>query len=99
MESSNFGRNGVRLRIVGDLSRFDETKARNYSAAELRKTAATREVTELTICANYGGRWAILQAANRLAICRGGSPGNWQETDLAPLLRCTMPRDRDCSSV
>ncbi|MCP5269033.1 MAG: di-trans,poly-cis-decaprenylcistransferase [Zoogloeaceae bacterium] len=77
-------RNGVRLRIVGDLSRFDISLREMIAAAE-EKTAANTRLT-LTICANYGGRWDILQAANQLALAEPAKAGNWQETDLAPYL-------------
>jgi undecaprenyl diphosphate synthase len=40
----------------------------------------------LTVAANYGGRWDILQACNRLAIERPDKCGAWSEADLAPYL-------------
>jgi undecaprenyl diphosphate synthase len=54
---------GVRLRVVGDLSRFDAKLRLLIDKAE-RLTADNRGLT-LTIAANYGGRWDMLQAANR----------------------------------
>lgn len=56
--------NGVRLRIVGDLSRFGPRLNKLIAEGE----ALTRNNTRLTlnIAANYGGRWDILQAVNRL---------------------------------
>lgn len=77
-------RNGVRLRVIGDLSRFDEKLQAMIRAAEA-KTAANDKLT-LTIAANYGGRWDILQAANRLAVSEPEKTGNWQESDLSPYL-------------
>ena len=56
--------NDIRLKIVGDLSRFDEHLQKAICNAE--------EITEknqgltVTICANYGGRWDIIQAINKL---------------------------------
>ncbi|TXG95075.1 MAG: di-trans,poly-cis-decaprenylcistransferase [Rhodocyclaceae bacterium] len=77
-------RNGVRLKVVGDLSRFD-SGLRDMIAAAEEKTAGNDRLI-LTICANYGGRWDILQAANRLAQAEPEKAGQWQESDLAPYL-------------
>jgi len=57
-------RNGIRLRIVGDLERFEPRLQKMIADAEARTAQNTRMT--LTIAANYGGRWDILQAANRL---------------------------------
>ena len=56
--------NNMRLRIIGDRSRFSEAMRRSIDEAE----AMTRGNTglTLTIAADYGGRWDILQAANAL---------------------------------
>lgn len=56
--------NDIRLKVVGDLSRFDEALQQMIVAAEL-KTQGNQGLT-VTICANYGGRWDIMQAVNRL---------------------------------
>lgn len=55
---------GVRLRIVGDLSAFDAKLQGLIREAEA-KTADQSALT-LTIAANYGGRWDILQATRAL---------------------------------
>ncbi len=83
-EVAKLHRNGVRLRVIGDLSRFDDKLQAMIRAAE-EKTAENTKLT-LTIAANYGGRWDILQAANRLAVAEPEKAGNWQEDDLAPYL-------------
>ncbi|MCP1117620.1 polyprenyl diphosphate synthase [Robbsia andropogonis] len=57
--------NGIRLRIVGDLSRFDKRIVELAARAE-SKTARNTRMT-LTIAANYGGRWDILQATRKIA--------------------------------
>ncbi|HEX5802058.1 MAG TPA: polyprenyl diphosphate synthase [Azospira sp.] len=77
-------RNGVRLRIIGDLSRFD-AKLREMIRLAEEKTADNTRLT-LTIAANYGGRWDILQAANRLTLAEPEKAGQWQESDLVPYL-------------
>ncbi len=55
--------NGVRFKVVGDLSAFD-TPIRDLIARGQELTKDNRKLT-LTVAANYGGRWDILQAANR----------------------------------
>ncbi|WP_347554446.1 polyprenyl diphosphate synthase [Robbsia sp. KACC 23696] len=57
--------NGIRLRIVGDLSRFNKRIIELAARAEA-KTAKNTRMT-LTIAANYGGRWDILQATRKIA--------------------------------
>jgi undecaprenyl diphosphate synthase len=59
-------RNGIRLKVIGDTTRFD-TRIRALIAAGERLTEANSGLT-LTIAANYGGRWDVLQALGRL--CR-----------------------------
>src|ERR1700740_73784 len=57
--------NGIRLRVVAALSRFD-TRIRDLIKRAETKTARNTRLT-LTIAANYGGRWDIMQAARKLA--------------------------------
>lgn len=55
---------GVRLRIIGDLNAFEPKLQSLIRAAEQR--TAHNSTLNLTIAANYGGRWDILQAVGRL---------------------------------
>lgn len=55
---------GVRLRVIGDLSAFEPRLQDLIQAAEQR--TADNTALNLTIAANYGGRWDILQATRRL---------------------------------
>src|SRR5690606_38697672 len=55
---------GVRLRVVGDLSAFEPRLQELIRAAEERTEHNSN--LHLTIAANYGGRWDILQATQRL---------------------------------
>lgn len=57
--------NDIRLKVVGDLSRFDVPLQKAITVAE-EKTSKNSTLT-LTVCANYGGRWDILQAARRMS--------------------------------
>jgi undecaprenyl diphosphate synthase len=85
-EVERMHRNGVRLKVVGDLDRF-EPRLREL-IAQGEALTADRERLTVTICANYGGRWDILNAVNawRRAHPEGG---DLTEADLAPYL--SMP--------
>ena len=61
--------NGIRFKVIGDLSAFDPVIVEHVRRAEAL-TAGNDRLT-LTVAANYGGRWDILQAANR---CRVDNP-------------------------
>ena len=56
--------NNLRLKVIGNRSRFPAAIVEGIEAAE-RLTAGNTGLT-LTVAADYGGRWDILQAANRL---------------------------------
>ncbi|WP_194721377.1 polyprenyl diphosphate synthase [Noviherbaspirillum malthae] len=62
--------NDIRLKVVGDLSRFD-AKLRQLIANAERRTANNSRLT-VTICANYGGRWDIMQAVNKMTAANPG---------------------------
>ncbi|OAM30276.1 di-trans,poly-cis-decaprenylcistransferase [Eikenella sp. NML03-A-027] len=62
--------NNLRLKVIGNRSRFPAAIVAGIEAAE-RLTADNTGLT-LTVAADYGGRWDILQAANRL-IAEGKS--------------------------
>lgn len=64
-ETDKLHDNDIRLKVVGDLSRFDVPLQKAIAAAE-EKTSKNSTLT-LTVCANYGGRWDILQAARRMS--------------------------------
>ncbi|HEU4374353.1 MAG TPA: polyprenyl diphosphate synthase [Telluria sp.] len=62
--------NSIRLKVVGDLSRFDG-KLREMIANAERRTANNTRLT-LTVCANYGGRWDIMQATSKMVAANPG---------------------------
>jgi len=92
-EVEKLHRNGVRLKVVGDLGRF-EPKIRNLIEQGERLTADNQRLT-LTIAANYGGRWDILQAVNRLNQARGGELDGIDEGLLAPYLAMSYAPEPD----
>ncbi len=92
-EVAKLERNGVRLRIVGDLSRFDADLQTLIRKSE-EKTAHNQKLV-LTIAANYGGRWDILQAVNRMAKACPEKSGDWNEEDLAAYLAMNYAPEPD----
>ncbi|MDR2000167.1 MAG: di-trans,poly-cis-decaprenylcistransferase [Zoogloeaceae bacterium] len=92
-EVARLHENGIRLKVVGDLSRF-EPRLRALIEDGERKTADNRRLT-LTVAANYGGRWDILQASNRLAQEQPQKSGAWTEADLAPYLALAYAPEPD----
>jgi undecaprenyl diphosphate synthase len=62
--------NNIRLKVVGDLSRFDAKLQAMITEAQ-RKTENNTRLT-VTICANYGGRWDILQATKKMIAANPG---------------------------
>ncbi|MBI3146212.1 MAG: isoprenyl transferase [Pseudogulbenkiania sp.] len=56
--------NNIRLKVIGDRSRFAPRIVERIKAAEQR-TAANAGLV-LTIAADYGGRWDVLHAVNQL---------------------------------
>jgi undecaprenyl diphosphate synthase len=63
-EVSKLHKNQVRLKVIGDLSRFDPKLVQMIHASE-QMTAGNAGLT-LTIAANYGGRWDMLQAVTKM---------------------------------
>lgn len=77
--------NGVRLRVLGDVSRFSEPLQALIAQAQDR-TADNRRIT-LQVCANYGGRWDMLQAVKAWQQAHPHRPlQSLTEADLAPFL-------------
>ena len=64
-EVKKLHKNGVRLRVIGELSAFSPELQQRI--AESEALTATNTTLTLVIAANYGGRWDITQATRRLA--------------------------------
>lgn len=84
--------NGVRLKIVGDLSRFDAKLQELIASAERRTVNNTR--LTLTICANYGGRWDIMQAVGKMMSANPGVT-DFSEDQLAQHLSMAYAPEPD----
>ncbi len=83
-EVDRLHQNGIRFRVIGDLSRFDRKLVDLIESAQ-KLTAANAGLT-LTVAANYGGRWDILQAVNKLRQSSGADSSPWTEAQLLPHL-------------
>lgn len=83
-EVSKLDQNNIRLIMIGDRSRFDAALCARIDAAE-KLTQANTGLT-LTIAANYGGRWDLLQAMNRMQQAQPELAGKFDEQDIAPYL-------------
>ncbi|MGQ0749690.1 MAG: polyprenyl diphosphate synthase [Betaproteobacteria bacterium] len=81
-EVSKLHENGIRFKVIGDLSRFEPELVRLVRAAE-DLTAGNDRLT-LTVAANYGGRWDIMQAVQRMLAERPELADGFAEADLAP---------------
>jgi len=57
--------NKIAIEIVGDRSRFSKSLIKAMHDAEIATSSGTR--LKLNILANYGGRWDIVETAQRLA--------------------------------
>lgn len=87
---------GVRLKVVGDLSAFEPRLQTLIRQAEQRTAGNTALV--LTIAANYGGRWDILQATQRALAEHpelAQHPARFDEALLAPYLSMAYAPEPD----
>ena len=84
--------NNIRLKVVGDLSRFDAPLQKMIASA-MERTAGNTGLT-VTICANYGGRWDIMQAMKKMVAAGSGST-EFSEDDLARHLSMSYAPEPD----
>lgn len=95
-EVSSLHVNGIRLRVVGDLSAF-QPRLRDLIDQAERRTVNNRGLT-LTIAANYGGRWDILQSIQALLKARpelAQHPERIDEQAFAPHLAMSYAPEPD----
>ncbi len=92
-EVARLHENGIRFRAVGDLSRFDPKLVTLIRKAEALTAGNTR--LTFTVAANYGGRWDLLQAMNRMQREHPERAGAFTEGDLAPYLALSYAPEPD----
>ncbi len=85
--------NGVRMKVIGDIDAFGDRIADLVAKGEAL-TAANRRLT-LTIAANYGGRWDILQAICKMVQRHPEQHGDFTEEQLSPFLAMNFAPEPD----
>lgn len=83
-EVDKMNRNGIRLKVIGDIAPFGEKVLEQVQRAE-QSTSGNGKLT-LTVAANYGGRWDLLQAIGKLVAKHPGQRTAFTEEQFAPLL-------------
>ena len=92
-EVEKMHRNGIRLKTVGDLTPFGAKIGELVSRGEKLTEANTR--LTLTIAANYGGRWDLLQAINRIRQSEAGASTPVSEVQLSEHLALNYAPEPD----
>lgn len=93
-EASDMHRHGIRLRVIGDRSAFDSRLQKLMAHVE-DMTVENKKLT-LTVAANYGGRWDMLQAMQTWHTEHPGAKANEiTEEALRPYLSLHDAPDPD----
>jgi undecaprenyl diphosphate synthase len=80
-EVAKLHENNIKLVLIGDRTRFNAELIEQIEISE-RLTANNTGLT-LSIAANYGGRWDILQAVNKMHSAMPAHVGDFDEEHLA----------------
>ncbi|MBI3479894.1 MAG: isoprenyl transferase [Nitrosomonadales bacterium] len=83
-EVTKLHQNNIRLKIIGDRSRFDEKLRQSMQEAE--QLTSNNTALTLTIAANYGGRWDVMNAVQNLLKDHPHLAQTFGEEDLQPYL-------------
>jgi undecaprenyl diphosphate synthase len=92
-EAERLHENKVRLKIIGDIAPFGSRLVELAGRAQ-DMTAANAGLT-LTIAANYGGRWDLMQALSRLVRETPMPDGGYSEPQLAAHLALNYAPEPD----
>lgn len=85
--------NNIRFKVIGDLSRFEPGLKQLIADAE-ELTSSNTSLT-LSVAANYGGRWDIMQAVTRMLRAEPRLAGGFAEADLLPHLALSYAPEPD----
>jgi len=85
--------NNIKLVMIGDRSRFDAPLLEQIKASE--ELTANNTGLTLTIAANYGGRWDMLQAVNKMQAASPQLTGYYREEHLTPYLSMSYAPEPD----
>jgi undecaprenyl diphosphate synthase len=92
-EVAKLHQNNIRLIMIGDRSRFDAELVAQIDASE--QLTANNTGLVLTIAANYGGRWDVLQAVNKMQLSAPQLTGFYREDHLTPYLSMSYAPEPD----
>ena len=92
-EVAKLHENNVRFKAIGDLSRFEPRLRQLVKEAEQSTSANTR--LTLTVAANYGGRWDMMQAVTRMLRDKPSLADGFAEADLLPYLSMAYAPEPD----
>jgi undecaprenyl diphosphate synthase len=92
-EITKLHENGIRFKVIGDLSKF-EPKIIEFIQIGEQLTANNTRLT-FTIAANYGGRWDIMQAMQKMMAQSASLPLNFKEENLAQYLSMSYAPEPD----
>lgn len=85
--------NNIKLIMIGDRTHFDAKLIAKIEASEL--LTANNSGLVLTVAANYGGRWDILQAVNKMYTAQPQLAGQYKEEDFQPYLSMSYAPEPD----
>lgn len=85
--------NGIRFKVIGDLTKFEPRIIESIRNGE-QMTASNTRLT-LTIAANYGGRWDIMQAVRKMYVQAPKLTNNFVEEDLSQHLAMSYAPEPD----
>jgi undecaprenyl diphosphate synthase len=83
-EVAKLHENNIRLKIIGDRTRFDDKLMQTMREAEL--LTENNDALTLTIAANYGGRWDVMQAMKAMLRDHPQLMQTFTEEDFQPYL-------------
>lgn len=71
-EAKSLAKNNVRLRIIGDVTQFSDKLQKKIKEVEVLTSKSTG--LNLTVAANYGGRWDVTESVKQLVdkVVSGG---------------------------
>lgn len=92
-EVAKLHENGIRFRVVGELSRFSSRIQTLIRQAQTLTESNTR--LTLTVAANYGGRWDLMQAVRRMLEAQPDLIAGFTEQDLAAHLELNYAPEPD----
>lgn len=92
-EIEQMHKDNLRFRVIGDISPFDSKLVSLIRDAE--ELTRDNGGLNLTVAANYGGRWDIMQAVKRMLKEKPELAEKFSESDLSPYLSMSYAPEPD----